>query len=368
MSAPAGLRGRRSRPCWRAPRPVRRAVGRSRRGHRARPTRELGQAAHEFAAALVVSGVTPGDRVAIWAFNSAEWVVAVLGIFAAGGVLVPVNTRFKGPEAADMLSPEPGLGRSSPSPTSSATTTWPCWRTPGSRSRPSRPSSSPGGRGRAGARRWSDFLDRATPESRGRGGASERRARTRRSLGHPLHLGDDGSPQGRRDDALPDADRRHRLGRHDGTRRRRLYLMVNPYFHMFGLKSGILSSVASGATMLPEPVFDVDRVCRGWRRSTSRCCPGPPTLYQAILDHPDRHRHDLSSLRVAVTGAADIPVELIRRIHDELPFSQDRHRLRAHRGRHGLLDDGRGRRRGDRHHRRPAPTRVRDAHRRRGRP
>ena len=39
-----------------------------------------------------------------------------------------------------------------------------------------------------------------------------------------------------------------------------VYLMVNPYFHMFGLKSGILSSVASGATMLPEPVFDVDRV------------------------------------------------------------------------------------------------------------
>ena len=38
------------------------------------------------------------------------------------------------------------------------------------------------------------------------------------------------------------------------------YLMVNPYFHMFGLKAGILASVAAGATMLPEPVFDVDRV------------------------------------------------------------------------------------------------------------
>ena len=48
--------------------------------------------------------------------------------------------------------------------------------------------------------------------------------------------------------------------------------------------------------------------------------PGPPTLYQSILDHPDRDRFDLSSLRVAVTGAADIPVELIRRLHEELPF------------------------------------------------
>ena len=49
------------------------------------------------------SGIEPGDRVAIWAFNSAEWIVAVLGIFQAGAVLVPVNTRFKGVEAADIL-------------------------------------------------------------------------------------------------------------------------------------------------------------------------------------------------------------------------------------------------------------------------
>ena len=49
--------------------------------------------------------------------------------------------------------------------------------------------------------------------------------------------------------------------------------------------------------------------------------PGPPTLYQAILDHPRRADHRLETLRVAVTGAADIPVELVRRIHEELPFS-----------------------------------------------
>ncbi len=47
-----------------------------------------------------------------------------------------------------------------------------------------------------------------------------------------------------------------------------VYLMVNPYFHMFGLKAGILACVASGATMLPEPVFDVDRVLSASRPST----------------------------------------------------------------------------------------------------
>jgi len=99
------------------------------------------------------------------------------------------------------------------------------------------------------------------------------------------------------------------------------YLMVNPYFHMFGLKAGILASVAAGATMLPEPVFDVDRVLGRVADEAVTVLPGAPTLYQAILDHPDRASYDLSSLRIAVTGAADIPVELIRRVHDELPFS-----------------------------------------------
>jgi acyl-CoA synthetase (AMP-forming)/AMP-acid ligase II len=99
------------------------------------------------------------------------------------------------------------------------------------------------------------------------------------------------------------------------------YLMVNPYFHMFGLKAGILACIASGATMLPEAVFDVDRVVGRVERERVTVLPGSPTLYQAILDHPGRGRCDLSSLRVAVTGAADIPVELIRRMDRELPFS-----------------------------------------------
>jgi acyl-CoA synthetase (AMP-forming)/AMP-acid ligase II len=48
--------------------------------------------------------------------------------------------------------------------------------------------------------------------------------------------------------------------------------------------------------------------------------PGPPTLYQSLLGHPELGRHDISGLRLAVTGAASIPVELIRRMKDELGF------------------------------------------------
>jgi len=90
---------------------------------------------------------------------------------------------------------------------------------------------------------------------------------------------------------------------------------------MFGLKAGILACVASGATMLPQPVFDVDTVLARVAEEQVTVLPGAPTIYQSILDHPGRDDHDLSTLRVAVTGAADIPVELIRRVDAELPFS-----------------------------------------------
>ena len=51
----------------------------------------------------LASGIERGDRVAVWAPNSLEWIVAALGVTTAGGVLVPVNTRFKGAEAAFVL-------------------------------------------------------------------------------------------------------------------------------------------------------------------------------------------------------------------------------------------------------------------------
>ena len=99
------------------------------------------------------------------------------------------------------------------------------------------------------------------------------------------------------------------------------YLIVNPFFHTFGYKAGIVACLIAGATIVPEPVFDVDRVLAKVAAERISMLPGPPTLYQSILDHPDRSAYDLSSLRLAVTGAAAVPVELILRMRTELTFS-----------------------------------------------
>jgi acyl-CoA synthetase (AMP-forming)/AMP-acid ligase II len=302
---------------------------------------ELHDEARTFGAALVGSGIDPGDCVAIWAPNSAEWIVAMLGLVQAGAVLVPVNTRFKGAEAADILSRSRAralvtvsdfLGTDYVALLEAAGTELPDLQTVVVARGPAPDGTEP----------WDGFLARATDDTR----AEVDRRSADASKGDPSDIlftsGTTGVPKGvvmthgRTLGVATDWVAMTGLGPDDR------YLMVNPYFHMFGLKAGILACVAAGAAMLPEPVFDVERVLGRVAEERVTVLPGPPTLYQSILDRyrkaptepsrpatgaflyrdhdRDRDRQDLSSLRVAVTGAADIPVALIRRIVDELPF------------------------------------------------
>ena len=65
---------------------------------------ELGELVHTSTRAMMAAGVERGDRVAIWAPNGLGWIAAALGAQFAGAALVPINTRFKGEEAAYVLS------------------------------------------------------------------------------------------------------------------------------------------------------------------------------------------------------------------------------------------------------------------------
>ncbi len=99
------------------------------------------------------------------------------------------------------------------------------------------------------------------------------------------------------------------------------YLVVNPFFHTFGYKAGILASLMAGATVVPEAVFDPAKVMARIPAERISVLPGPPTLYQSLLADPKRSQFDLSSLRLGVTGAAVVPVELVHAMRDELGFS-----------------------------------------------
>jgi acyl-CoA synthetase (AMP-forming)/AMP-acid ligase II len=280
---------------------------------------ELFEEARTFGAALVAAGIEPGDRVAIWAFNSAEWIVAAVGLWQVGATLVPVNTRFKGHEAADILSRS--HARALVTVTDFLDTDYVAMLRAVDGELPFLQTIVVA-RGKApeGTESWAGFRAGATDE--GRAEVDRRRAAvTPDDVSDILFTsGTTGVPKG-----VVSTHSRTLVVATDWVAMTGLssddrYLQVNPYFHMFGLKAGILASLASGATMLPEPVFDVARAMQRIADEKVTVFPGAPTLYQSLLDHPDRSRYDLSSLRAGTIGAADIPVELIRRIFDELPY------------------------------------------------
>ena len=107
-----------------------------------------------------------------------------------------------------------------------------------------------------------------------------------------------------------------------GVRQDDRYLVVNPFFHSFGYKIGIVVGLLTGCTLYPVATFDVDETMRLIESERITVFPGAPTLYQSLLNAPGRAERDLSSLRLAVTGAAVVPVVLIERMRDELAIDQ----------------------------------------------
>jgi acyl-CoA synthetase (AMP-forming)/AMP-acid ligase II len=105
-----------------------------------------------------------------------------------------------------------------------------------------------------------------------------------------------------------------------GIREGDRYLIVNPFFHSFGYKGGWLTCLIRGAAAIPMQVFDAAKALERIARERISLLPGPPTIYQMLLAHPERAKFDLSSLRLAVTGAAAVPVELVKRMRSELGF------------------------------------------------
>ncbi|WP_030236518.1 MULTISPECIES: FadD3 family acyl-CoA ligase [unclassified Streptomyces] len=288
---------------------------------------ELGARVERAAAACLANGVGPGDRVGVWAPNTLDWIVSALGAVSAGAVLVPLNTRFKGAEAADVL-------RRSGTRLLFVTGTFLGTSYVASLRRAA--GEGPGGPGPlpglpqlervvvlsedapADFLTWKDFL--ASGEGVGSGDVRARADAVDGPWTSDIIFtsGTTGRPKG----AVITHTQSLRAygiwsdlaGLTEGDR----YLIVNPFFHTFGYKAGVLACLMRGATMIPQPVFSVNTVLANIAAERVSVLPGPPTLLQSLLDHPARDAHDLSALRLVVTGAAVVPLRLVERLRTEL--------------------------------------------------
>lgn len=284
---------------------------------------ELAARARELGAALVAAGIEPGDRVAIWAPNCWEWVVTLLGLESAGAVLVPLNTRYKGLEAVEILrrsrarvlfTVEGFLGNeyvsmlraAAPDGIESLDLGLVLLRDTGTRP--------------AGARTCEALLAAVDDEARAeldrrvedqQGDAVSDLLFTSGTTGHPK-----GVIQTHAQSLRAFADWADIVGLRAGDR----YLCINPFFHTFGYKAGILAALMTGSTLVPLAVFDLDRVVEVIEAERISMIPGPPTIYQSLLNHPGYDPSRAGTLRLAVTGAAVVPVELVRQMREVLGF------------------------------------------------
>lgn len=277
---------------------------------------ELDQLRITGARALIALGLQSGDRVAVWAQNCAEWVIAGLAIHSAGAVLVPVNTRMRGQEAAYVLEKSgakilfcPGkfLGQHYPTLLGAH-----------------RPKSLEKiivlRDAQAGDFSWQNFLalaaqstDAAVQQRVDALGPNDR-------MDIMFTSGTTGQPKGvitnHEQNLKVFAEFGGRLELEPADR----YLVVNPFFHVFGYKAGWLIGLLKGCAVMPHAVFDAGAILQRIAKEKISVLPGPPTLFISLLNDPARATSDLSSLRSTITGAAAVAPSLVERIRAELGF------------------------------------------------
>jgi acyl-CoA synthetase (AMP-forming)/AMP-acid ligase II len=278
---------------------------------------ELSQEMLTVARALTASGVKAGDRVALWAPNSATWMTSALGILASGAWLVPLNTRFKGREAAYVLDKVDArmllvadgfLDGNQLESLQSENTTLRALDDPVRLPVP----------GQASRPEWDAFLARsaATPEH---SILDQIASLSPDDVSDVIFTsGTTGSPKGvmlRHGTSLrayQSFNQSFQVGEGDRV------LIALPFFHCFGYKAGWMLNVMSGATTFPVPVFDGLQVMATIDRHGITHLPGSPTMFWPLLDDPRRSQFDLSSLRSVIVSATSVPIALLHRLRDEL--------------------------------------------------
>ncbi len=281
---------------------------------------ELRDAAREVTRAALAWGIGPGDPVAIWAPNSARWVVTALGLLSAGAVLVPLSTRYRAGEAAYILgrsrcralfTVRGFLGNDYPLMLAESGVPLPDLEHTVLLAGEATPSTLD----------LRAFLELASHISIGTATTTGARIDPDSVSDILFTSGTTGLPKGVMATHAQTLQVYTRWSAVTTLRRADRYLLINPFSHTFGYKAGILASVLRGVTMVPVPLFDSDQVLHRIEKERISVLLGPPTIFAGLLDHPKRTAHDLRSLRLTGTGGTAVPAELIHRIRTDLGVS-----------------------------------------------
>jgi len=284
-----------------------------------------------FAAGLIALGLKPGDRIGIWSQNNAEWVVTQFATAKAGLVLVNINPAYRAHELEYALNKVGCV----------ALILAAAFKTSDyigilSALAPELPACAPGALRaaklpelrvviRMGSEKTAGMFNFA--DVPGMASAADR-TRLREVLAglqfdDPINIqftsGTTGQPKG--------ATLTHQNILNNGyfvgegirlTAQDRLCIPV-PFYHCFGMVMGNLAVVTHGACMVvPGEGFDPEAVLKTVQEQKCTALYGVPTMFIAILNHPDFAKYDLSSLRTGIMAGSTCPVELMRKVIDKM--------------------------------------------------
>lgn len=257
----------------------------------------------ERCARALLARFEPGERVAIWAPNVAEWVILELGAGLAGVVLVTVNPAFQAREVAYVLTQSKASG---------------CFVLPEFRGNPmlatleSVRSELTELREVIRLDEWNDFMASAPDDTVLPVVTPDDPAQIQYTSGTT------GFPKG--------ALLHHRgicnNGKHTallaGSAQGVAFLNPMPLFHTGGCVLGTLGALALAATHIPVLMFDPALVLELIESEKVAHMGGVPTMLVALMEHPDFASRDLSSMTTVVSGGSTVPAPLVRRIEENL--------------------------------------------------
>lgn len=278
---------------------------------------ELDAMRRRVAKAMIAAGVRKGDRIMIWAPNTWKWFATALGLVSAGAVLIPASTRFKGTEIAELIK------RSGTSVLFSAgdflRVYYPDQLKPETRDllRQVVVFGDP----RGGDQDWESFVAAGDAISDAELAAREADIGPDDLCDMLFTSGTTGYPKGvmyAHRQCLRAIDA---WATRVGIREHDRILVIPPFFHAFGYRSGAIVSLMRGAVLMPHLTFDAGEILQRVSMEKISVIPGPPAIFHGMLQHPELAKFDTSSLRLGVTGGAVVPSILIRRMRSELGFA-----------------------------------------------
>ncbi|RLF52621.1 MAG: AMP-binding protein [Thermoplasmata archaeon] len=288
--------------------------------------KEFREIVDRVAKGLIKLGVKKGDHVAVWAYNVPEWVILQFATAKVGAVLVTVNTYYKSAELEYLLKQSDTKYLFLVEGFKDVNYVETLYKVMPELKKEEEPKNFPEFRKAIfiGKDRYPGMLNFQDIIDLGKEVSDEELYKIQNSLDcHDVvnmqyTSGTTGFPKGVMLTHFNIVNNAYWVGQYLGLSHKDRMCIPVPFFHCFGCVLSTLNCVIYGATMVPIEIFDAGKVLQAVHKERCTVLQGVPTMFVRELNHPDFDKYDLSSLRTGIMAGAPCPVEVMKRVMEDM--------------------------------------------------